>query len=398
MFFKFMAGVLVSLVAGCVENSPNTPGPTPPPLLTEPIGLQLTRAEPRLVGMPFRVLLDFEQETDLSFVTGEGYGISLAAAHTGRSSLAIGPGRSVTVKLTSLLSGAFPGSWSVAGGYFRPESKAARVKVSYRSAAATKPELQRTVELAAGRWTPVFVDLTELKQTTTSAGLLTFEADAGVHCDDVLLLNNNRTMVAPAAGAAPGSAWTIREGGFSTVIERAGHFRLALATPEAAPDGWRIVEANDLRARFESAGGKTWTIYFDGRQYRNGGFIGQTVLAEAAAIFERQHESPADLFVPETIGRIDRDTPGDKYNDGYNEQRGSYELIARGPRFEVTIKPKSPLLAYPVLEIAGLPAGNVLATVEGQLIEKTVRLGNGNLLVYVPATLERATTVNIAVK
>jgi hypothetical protein len=40
----------------------------------------------------------------------------------------------------------------------------------------------------------------------------------------------------------------------------------------------------------------------------------------------------------------------------------------------------------------------VLATAEGQLIEKTTRLGNGNLLVEVPLGLERATTVNILVK
>jgi hypothetical protein len=259
--------------------------------------------------------------------------------------------------------------------------------------------LQRTVQLLAGQWTPVFVDLTALKGAA-SAGMLTFQNDAGltIYCDDVLLVNNDRTLESPASGAAPQTAWSIRERGFTTVIDQPGHFRMALKTPEAAVDGWAVEEANDLRARFVSAGGHTWTIYVDGRQYQTGAFVPQTVLKEAGAIFTEQHNRPAELSVAEEFGRVDRDTPGDRNNDGYNEQRGSYELIAKGARFEVTIKPNTNLLAYPVLEIRGLPPGNVLATVEGQLIEKTTRLPGGNVLVNVPITLERATVVNVLVK
>ncbi len=103
-------------------------------------------------------------------------------------------------------------------------------------------------------------------------------------------------------------------------------------------------------------------------------------------------------MVPDEFGRIDRDTPGDQNNDGYNERRGSYELVAKGARLEVTLRPTTRLLARPVLEIAGLPAGNALATVEGQLIERATRLPNGNLLIEIPLVLERPTTINIAVK
>ncbi len=397
--------VLLGLsLSGCVENSGPVSRPTPPPLLTEPIGIQLQRAEPRLAGMPFRVLLDFEQSTDFSFLSPEGLEASTSQAHTGRASLHISGGQTVSVKLGALVPGAFPDRWAVAGGYCRAAAgkgnQGAKVTIGYRTGGAATPVLQRTVEVSEGRWTPVFVDLTELKGAAGEAGVLTFsvEGNSHVYCDDVLLLNNIRTLSAPGAGAGAGSAWTIRESGFSTVVERAGHFRMALATPEASAEGWAIEEANDQRARFASASGKTWAIYLDGRQYQNGSFIGQTTLPEAAAIFTRQHNSPADLNVAEELGRVDRDTAGDKNNDGYNEQRGSYQLIAKGARFEVKIKPNTPMLAYPVLEIARLPAGNVLATVEGQLIETTIRLPNGNLLVIVPATLERATAVNIVVK
>lgn len=397
--------LLTSLsLIGCLENGETASHPTPPPLLSEPIGVQLTRAEPRLAGMPFRVLLDFEQPTDLAFLSPAGGQVSMQMAHTGRASFEIAAGKEISVKLSSLLgSGAFPGKWTMAGGYFKSvgaKDGAAKLTVTYRAPSAAAGVLQRTINVSSRGWTPVFVDLTTLKGPASEPGLLTFECGAGewVYCDDVVLMNNDRTLASPASGAAPGTTWNIHEKGSETVIDKPGHFRMSLKTPEAATDGWAVEEANDLRARFSSNGGRTWTIYVDGRQYQSGAFVPQTVLKESAAIFSQQHNLPAELYVKEEFGRVDRDTPGDRNNDGYNEQRGSYELLARGARFEVTIKPNTNLLAYPVLEISGLPAGNVLATVEGQLIEKTVRLANGNVLVNVPVTLERATTVNVSVK
>jgi hypothetical protein len=269
--------------------------------------------------------------------------------------------------------------------------------MEYRSAAGMSVA-RHTVDVGSGRWTPVFVDLS--KTASGAPGMLSIrvESKQPVYCDDVVLLDNQRTLDAPTAGTPPGAAWTIRENGFEVVVERMAHYRLALKTPEGAADGWTLEEANDLRARFVSASGHTWTMYLDGRQFQDGKFVPEGPLGELAEIYSRQHETPADLIVREEMGRIDRDTPGDKTNDGYNEVRGAYELIAKGARFEVTLKPNTRLLASPILEIAGLPPGNVLATVEGQLIEKTTRLANGNLLVRLPITIERATTVNVVVK
>lgn len=391
----------VSLL-GCVESGSPIAHPTPPPLLTEPVGVQLTRIQPRLAGMPFRVLLDFEQASDLAFLAGNGLKTSSEEAHTGKNSLAIDPGQTVRVKLGSVLGSApFPGKWTIAGAYFRAAEKAGqRVTIAYRASDSGAALLQRTAAISPSAWTGIFIDLTALPAGKGSAGVLTIAAEGKgtLFCDDVLLMNNDRILVAPDPGAAPLKSWSIHEKGFSTVIDKPGHFRISIKTPEAEADGWAVEEANELRARFSAAGGKSWTLYMDGRQYQGGAFVPQTVLKEAAAIFTAQQNAPADILVEEEFGRIDRDTPGDRNNDGYNEQRGSYELVAKGPRFEVTLKPRTDLLAYPVLEIRGLPAGNVLATVEGQLIEKTTRLANGNLLVNVPLTLERATAIHIQVK
>src|SRR5258707_1189203 len=107
-------------LSGCTENVSPKACPAPPPLATEPIGVQVTRAEARLKGLPFRVLLDFERPTDLAFLTPTSAAPVLSSdkAHTGQSALKLNPG-AFDVKLASLLTGGtFPGNWTIAGAYF----------------------------------------------------------------------------------------------------------------------------------------------------------------------------------------------------------------------------------------------------------------------------------------
>ena len=412
-------GVLLSAAAalpGCVENTAPPSGasveppPAPPPLKTEPIGVQMTRAEPRLAGTPFRVLLDFERATDAAFILPRGPACQTSpdAAHTGQASLKlVGPG-TVDVKLASLLSGTpFPGTWTLAGGYFRPATAASagaatRITLAYRLPSAEQPVAQRTIDLSdPERWSPVFLDLTSLAAAgSAEVGQLTIQVEGGAaYCDDILLVNNATTFEAPPPDSTPGVGWTIKQAGYDILVERFGRFRVTLKTPEAQADGWTVEEANDLRTRLASVGGQHWTIYLDGRQYRDATF--SSLLpgpGNALEYFAQQHASPAEPIVPDEFGRIDRDTPGDRNNDGYNERRGSYQLVAKGTRFEVLLRPHATPLVRPVLEISGLAPGEALVTVEGQLIEKSTRLANNNLLVELPIALRRPTTVNVTVR
>ncbi len=388
-------------LAGCGAAPPLSP----PVRTGEPVGVQLMRVEPGVVGLPFRVLLDFENANDTAFIADAGLAkVDREVAHTGGASLQIPGGAArVGVKLGALLpTTGFPGAWTLAGAYFIAREPT-RVTASYE--AEGKVLVRRVVVLEPRKWTLVLLDVTGLsdpnKGPEHGVGVLRFQAGAEtVWCDDVVLMDNSRELVPTAEPAASG--WAVRQRGFETTIERQGGqgaFRLTLPTPEAGDAGWRVDEANAIRVCLTSADGRhARTIYSDGREYRDGKFATLVELGAAQAALEAQHFSPAELDVHEELGRVDRNTSGDRNNDGYNEARGSYQLKANGPRIELTIQPRTPRLVRPVLEVAGLPKGNVVVNVDGQVVDRWVRLPNGHVLVEIPGGIERQIGVSLNVR
>jgi hypothetical protein len=402
--------VIGGLFTGLFSSGCSQQPLTPPIRSGEPVGVQLMRKEPAFGEMPFRVLLDFESANDLAFIaepagmkaTVEGaLRVDSQVAHTGAHSLQIPGGRprEIQIKLTSMLPSDFPGSWTLLGGYFIALENTT-VRICYQ--VSSKIVLQRTVALAARKWTPVMLDLSSLSDPNTTAGgpagVLTFTTDGpAVWCDDIMAIDNGKVLVADSQQA--GDQWTVRRRGFSTLIDRPGAFKLNVPTPEASAEGWRLVEANEMRIRMVDAGGKkTWTLYSDGRGYLDGKFKPLIDFpADQAAMFVEQQESPAGIAVPGEMGRVERNTPGDRHNDGYSETSGAYQLKAFGPRLDITLTPRTAKLTHPVVEVVGLPAGRVLATVEGKLVERIVRLPNGTVLAEIPTTLNRAVTINLRI-
>lgn len=361
--------------------------------------MQIRRAEPRLAGLPYRVLLDFEKAVDLAFLDRSSFVTDSKKAHTGRSSLRLdSASRAFGVKLVSVVGDSFPGNWTIAGAHFYSDAPAT-VTVWYASAKDQPPLIEaRPVPLAPGRWTPVMVDLTSLAGSSQSAGVLSFSIDGSgdAFCDDVIVINNDRS-VTPKSASASEPGWTVRQHGFAITAARPARFNVTLKSVEERPGGWAMVEANDLRARFISGAGEQMTLYADGRQYTDGRLALLGPRPRYADTLAEQHANPAEIDLAEEFGRVDRDTPGDRNNDGYNELRGAYQLIAKSTRLEVVLKPRT-ALAVPVLEIAGLRPGSVLVTVEGQLMDRTSRLDDGRLLIELPLILRRAATMNISVK
>jgi hypothetical protein len=115
-------------------------------------------------------------------------------------------------------------------------------------------------------------------------------------------------------------------------------------------------------------------------------------------ILHTQHQTPAQIEVTEGMGRVDRNTPGDTRNSGYNPTTGSYRIIATGPRIELRFIPHGVPVLSPILEISGLPFGKPLITLEGRLIEQSTRTASGTLLVELPAQIDRAVTVNVRIE
>ena len=83
-------------------------------------------------------------------------------------------------------------------------------------------------------------------------------------------------------------------------------------TVDGSPAGWEVEEANELRARFASVGDtKALTVYADGRSLWDGAYKPLSVAVRDDKTFAAAHASPAELVIPEPMGRVIRNTPGD---------------------------------------------------------------------------------------
>jgi hypothetical protein len=212
-----------------------------------------------------------------------------------------------------------------------------------------------------------------------------------------MLIDNTQWLVG-APDAAPGG-WSICRRGLNYAVTSQGQFTIRLATTDSIGSGWVVEEANSIRARFSSNDQKAWlTIVPDGRTYWDGKFRPISAQAKGDPALDHQHAAPASVEIPAPMGRLNRNSTGDVNNDGYNEFRGSYALIATGSRLDFTITPQSPPLVDPLFEITGLPDGKPLVTLEGRLIEGALRLDDGTWLVPIPGRLDRPAIVNVRIQ
>ncbi|HEY8666315.1 MAG TPA: hypothetical protein VIL86_06605 [Tepidisphaeraceae bacterium] len=386
------AAAALAIVAGCTPQAP--PPAIPPP---QPLSVQLLRTEPQLQDQRFVDLLQFESPSDIVFAVTEPTRARIDGTHphTGHASLSLPLGATaLTIKLPALLPNEnFPGNWTLLGAYFYSD-KDSTIVASY--AADDSPQhVQRSVQLGGGKWTPIFLDIAPLAEHPAPAQNLTFTVspDARICCDDVMLIDNAQTLVNTLDETAL-SGWQIARKGFQTTITFGNRSSVTLFSPEARRDGWTLRDISDARACFISAS-KTWTLYADGRAYNGGRCEPIVKRPEFDPQLRACHESPAGISVPDDLGKVDRSTDGDKNNDGYNEALGAYQIIADGSRLDVTLTPKGTALIRPVLEIANFPRGNVLATIEGQLISNVTRTSTNHLLIELPVKIERPTTVNL---
>ncbi|HEX2973809.1 MAG TPA: hypothetical protein VHP11_15865 [Tepidisphaeraceae bacterium] len=385
--------VFMLAVVGCAQRSsgPAVQG-------GEPLSLQMLRTEAELRKYPFRTLLEFEAATDPVFVRLEGASPKLdsSRSHTGTSSLLLERGgKSMVVRLPSLFTTAFPGRWALAGAYFYA-SQPQQLTAEYVVENAVQASI--SVKLPANQWTPVLLDVAAVADGKNApTGVLRFTFGGGVAsplwCDDVLVMDNTQVHV-DSRSSAPGG-WLVKERGFQFTVDCPNQFAMAMQTPEASAQGWVLEEANEIRLRFASANkGKSCIVYSNGLQLLDGK---ATVLGAATPAILQQHASPAEITIAPEMGRLVRNAPGDANNDGYDELTGTYPIMAAAARMELTITPQTAGLTGPILEISKLPAGKVVANMEGRPIERIVRLEDGRVLLGIPGTLTRATMISLRV-
>jgi hypothetical protein len=372
----------------------------------EPIGVQMMRTEPQLRTQRFSTLVGFEAPSDTVFVTSTGGAARRDPqhVHTGRWALRA-DATSIRIKLGSLVArNAFPGDWTLLGGYvYAPEG--AQLVITCQVGQANV--VQRKLAVPPRRWTPALLDITSLSENpalvprgAATALVVQIESKAAVWFDDFTLIDNDEDLFAPPdAGNSLDAPWTIRRRGLFYVVNATGRFATKLLAAESGGSaGWVVEEVGPHRARFSSTGKPAAaTIYPDGRAYWDGSYRPLSAAAAEPA-YVQQHLTSARVEVAEEFGRVDRDTPGDADNDGYNESRGAYQVRAAGPRLEIGFAPRTSTVIRPVFEIAGLPPGKAVVAIEGRLVEDHERLPDGTLLIDIPARVNRATTVSVKVQ
>jgi hypothetical protein len=253
--------------------------------------------------------------------------------------------------------------------------------------------------VTARRWTPIHVDLCAVPSGDPGDLLLRFDGPVR-WIDDVLLIDNTRTLV-PAD--APPARWMVQRKGTGIVTtwsdgrsQRWGASTDELTTFEG---GYVVREANAMRLILTRGANDLVALYSDGRAFASGAGAAppRDLPPEQRGLYTTQHTHPASVEVTESSGTLDRLSPGDANNDGYNEMTGVYTIEARGPRVDLRLSPPPSGLVRPILQIANLPPGQVNATVEGKWVD-TVRTDEGLVLLEIPLFIERPITINLSIK
>jgi len=365
-----------------------TPQRVPAPPATSISAQVLQDSSPR---QRTSLLLDFESSRDLAFVDTipTKAQIDLKNARSGSASLLLAGEGVATIKLSSLLRGRkFPGDWTllcVDVGYAGAETIVVTLKSDGRTIAAETFHKGKN----PGVWEYDRVRLSLTRHPELLKGNLTLEiagGGGGFFVDRLALVDDTKTLVSVEGS----DGWTVTEAGRQIVLAAPNRFELKIA------DRWKVDEANKVRTALLGEDG-IWSMYADGRAYRQGRYEPILKLPDLHEALQAAHESPAEIEVSDDQGRVDRTTGGDVNNDGYNESLGAYQVRATAAAVAVKFIPRAPVV-MPVLQISGLPDGEVLVTLEGRLLERVIRLKDGTLLIDLRVRFDRPVVVDVRVK
>ena len=347
--------------------------------------VELRRAEH--IDVPFTRLIDFEIESDLAFIDDPGSRIISSPGGTGRRVLSPA-GASTTIRLSSLLLGRpFPGRWNLLGVYVTPGEVSSRVRLTLISPSRSVSE--RVVSVPGKVWSIVWMDIAEVDPDAVSSLKLVIhfpDSPRRVLIDDIVLADN---LFRDSAGAGPVSLDVLRSGlKWSVTGEGAG---ATLPTHHAdGARGYRLESLSPLRATFRDGLGVEALVDRRGRVIMGGVMQGEQ---EAIA----HHATPGRVIPVEETAWALRNSVGDSDGDGYDESQGVYRLRARREVVRFSLEARGVPLAWPVIEIDDLPAGEVRATADGVLVQAVERLADGRVRIELPLIVRESAGIEVRV-
>lgn len=355
-------------------------------------------------------LIDFDSPYDTTFLIARDVKLTDDPDQPGNRVL---NAASAQIKLGALVRGRdFPGAWDLLGVRVR---SAQSTPITLDLVAVSTPTTNRVANgtavppagapmrsasaQAEGAWTIQWIELKAFPTSMPANAdlVLRIRSNDGTALliDDVLLAQSH-TVVSQSAVPQSGEPWQVRRSALKWQVMVGEKEIFSLAAAPFIRDGYRAIEANPVRAVFASATGMV-AIDRTGRVIENGeAKLDAGVMSVAKTVAE--NESPAIIEVASEFGRIERNLPGDQNNDGYDETRGCYTVIASAPRLNITLTPQKFPVKWPVIEIVGLPAGTVSVWLEGQTVPWVTRLSDGKVIVELPIRLERPVAFQVRVK
>ena len=409
-----LAGILLTGCNSGLSGSSTPPLPgraTPrihPAVIKPPVNWSNSPGEARTSS-----LLSFDSPADVVFATMTAGNCSLANEPSGATHLVLmGDSPAVSVRLSSLLRGRpFPADWSAVGLRFRPDAPviATLSFLQGEVVLATSEVDTRLAAKSTDAWHLIAVDIPEsakaddsqlrfaLKRAgATEAG---FDAPLEAAIDDVSLIANGRAIRTPVMSA-------IRRGTYWTIT---GPNVLTRVPSELSPTSpMRLVEWARTRMIFQTVGSPGSFVAIDhlGRMIRTtpAGSTYSLVTTGRERMSERSSwrlgvRSPGQVQVPEEQGRVERQAPGDRNQDGYDESRNSYRVRAASTRLDITLVPAGVPLENAVIEIEGLETRtDITATLSGQVIQSIERTSAGSVLIELPGPVERPVILQVRAK
>ena len=389
-------------IAGALTRESPRPGLMVARTITAPSS-SVPNQPPDFVDSRTSVVLSFDSPADAVFVLANSCSVARQTDEKAGSFLDVaGEELKIGFRIGAAVRGrAFPANWTAVALRVR-SPQASTATATLLDASGKLISRSESILTTPQGWTNVVVNIPDdFPQNAVEGLVLEVRIQSQIapssssvikaSIDDVVLLDNGRSVRTTGLSALRrGTVWRITS---EDLAEFVGS-ELSSANP------LRLIEWSKARVVFQSLRDPAKFISidylgrrFDGGEYR---FVGK---GQAKSTWQLAHLSPGVVEIDPDQGRVERQAPGDRNQDGYDESRGSYRVHALAARLDVRIAPRSVGLDNAVIEITGLEhAQEIQASVSGQIVRRVDRSTSGAVLVELETRVETPIVLQVRTK